>query len=290
MRAWVALGALAALLWGVVVVGTVPLGQGIGCPRGDAGSPWALLGYVAAGGFLAPEAGAGARAQGERLAGRHLEIVVEAPARRLYLFADGRLVGSWPVAVGTRRTPTPLGHWRIAAKAVWGGAFGARWMQLSIPWGTYGIHGTNNPASIGTRASHGCIRMYNRDVVELYRLVPVGTPVTVRGQPTVRFGEVRRVIVPTLLGSDVVALQERLVALGYAAGPVTGVYGGRWVAAVRAFQAARGLPATGVVDAATYEALGLRPLADDPSLRPTAAGEAVAPSPPGTAFFPPGAP
>jgi len=50
-------------------------------------------------------------------------------------------------------------------------------MGLSQPH--YGIHGTNNPASIGTAASNGCIRMYNEDVNELFNLVSVGTPVTI---------------------------------------------------------------------------------------------------------------
>lgn len=45
--------------------------------------------------------------------------------------------------------------------------------------GEYAIHGTNRPASIGGFVSHGCIRMYNSDIQELYRLVSVGTPVLV---------------------------------------------------------------------------------------------------------------
>ncbi|CCF15163.1 putative L,D-transpeptidase YkuD domain protein [Brevibacillus laterosporus GI-9] len=51
-------------------------------------------------------------------------------------------------------------------------------MGLSKPH--YGIHGTNNPASIGKYVSHGCIRMYNRDVETLAKLVPIGTPVYIR--------------------------------------------------------------------------------------------------------------
>ncbi len=214
------------------------------------------------------------------LVGKQLQLVIEAPSRRIYLFADGKEVRSWPVAVGTRSTPTPLGHWRIKAKAVWGGAFGARWMQLSIPWGTYGIHGTNNPGSIGTFASHGCIRMYNRDVVQLYSLVQVGTPVDIRGEPRVRFGEVLRVIVPTLVGSDVVQVQERLAMLDPGLGAPSGIFQGRWVQAVRAFQQSHGLPVTGSVDYRTALALGVVPVADDPSLRPTPKGQPVPPPPP----------
>ena len=50
---------------------------------------------------------------------------------------------------------------------------------LTLRGGEYAIHGTNRPQSIGGFVSYGCIRMYNRDIVELYRLVAVGTPVIV---------------------------------------------------------------------------------------------------------------
>lgn len=57
-----------------------------------------------------------------------------------------------------------------------GGVFGSRWMEFKPQ---YGIHGTNNPASIGTRASLGCVRMHNRDVEELYSKVSFGTTVNI---------------------------------------------------------------------------------------------------------------
>jgi lipoprotein-anchoring transpeptidase ErfK/SrfK len=50
---------------------------------------------------------------------------------------------------------------------------------LGLDRGNYAIHGTNDPGSIGRFVSHGCIRMYNRDIVDLYGRVPVGTPVYV---------------------------------------------------------------------------------------------------------------
>jgi lipoprotein-anchoring transpeptidase ErfK/SrfK len=50
---------------------------------------------------------------------------------------------------------------------------------LSAPNGDYGIHGTNNPSSIGKAVSNGCIRTYNNNIIELYNLVPVGTPVKI---------------------------------------------------------------------------------------------------------------
>jgi lipoprotein-anchoring transpeptidase ErfK/SrfK len=60
-----------------------------------------------------------------------------------------------------------------------GGPFGARWLGLSVPGGLYGIHGTNMPNSIGTYASHGCVRMFNEDVINLYNQVSIGTPVRI---------------------------------------------------------------------------------------------------------------
>jgi lipoprotein-anchoring transpeptidase ErfK/SrfK len=56
-----------------------------------------------------------------------------------------------------------------------GGPFGARWLGLNAPNGDYGIHGTNNPSSIGKDISNGCIRIYNNNVIELYNLVQIGT-------------------------------------------------------------------------------------------------------------------
>ena len=76
-------------------------------------------------------------------------------------------------------TATPIGDYIIINKAPNpGGSFGTMWMSLSKQH--YGIHGTNNPASIGKAVSKGCIRMYNHDVEELARTVPIGTPVHIR--------------------------------------------------------------------------------------------------------------
>ncbi|MNG23774.1 putative L,D-transpeptidase YkuD [compost metagenome] len=76
-------------------------------------------------------------------------------------------------------TKTPKGEFRIINKqANPGGPFGVLWMGLSKPH--YGIHGTNDPSSIGREVSHGCIRMYNEDVLQLSDLVPLGTKVTIR--------------------------------------------------------------------------------------------------------------
>jgi len=106
-------------------------------------------------------------------------IIIEVEKRRLH-FRSAEMTRTYPVAVGKPSTPTPLGDWTIVQKAMNpGGPFGARWMRLSVPWGGYGIHGTNNPKSIGKAVSHGCVRMYDKDVIEIYPLTPIGTPVTI---------------------------------------------------------------------------------------------------------------
>lgn len=105
-------------------------------------------------------------------------IIVDLSAKQLILYRDGSVVRNFPVGVGKMVTPTPIGTYHIVNKIPNpGGPFGVMWMGLSIPH--YGIHGTNNPASIGKVVSHGCIRMYNSDVLELSRLVSLGTPVKI---------------------------------------------------------------------------------------------------------------
>ena len=105
-------------------------------------------------------------------------ITVDLPSKRLTLYKNGSRINSYPVGIGKMITPTPTGTYSIINKqSNPGGAFGVMWMGLSKP--TYGIHGTNDPASIGHVVSHGCIRMYNRDVLALSQIVPIGTQVTI---------------------------------------------------------------------------------------------------------------
>ena len=85
-------------------------------------------------------------------------------------------VRQYPIAVGRILHNTPTGNFIIINKAPNpGGPFGTMWMSLSKE--NYGIHGTNDPSSIGKSVSKGCIRMYNRDVEELARMISIGTPV-----------------------------------------------------------------------------------------------------------------
>ena len=109
----------------------------------------------------------------------HYRIIVDLSDRSLYLLDGNTVVRSFPVGIGKMVTKTPKGEYRIINKQAHpDGPFGALWMGLSKPH--YGIHGTNDPSSIGREVSHGCIRMYNEDVLQLSKLVPIQTRVTIR--------------------------------------------------------------------------------------------------------------
>ncbi|MGG3468933.1 L,D-transpeptidase family protein [Neobacillus pocheonensis] len=105
-------------------------------------------------------------------------IQISVGKRRLALFQSGRLMKIFPIAVGKMLTNTPTGEFVIVNRQFNpGGPFGVLWMSLSKHG--YGIHGTNDPSSIGKAVSHGCVRMYNRDVLQLAGMVPNGTRVTI---------------------------------------------------------------------------------------------------------------
>jgi lipoprotein-anchoring transpeptidase ErfK/SrfK len=122
-----------------------------------------------------------------------MRIVVNRSTRTLTLFRDGLRVARFPVAVGKPSTPTPTGLFWVIDKLPTGnpgGAFGPYALGLSgysnvlLSFdggdGVVGIHGTNATSSVGHPVTHGCIRLYNRDVTRLYRLIWLGTPVQVR--------------------------------------------------------------------------------------------------------------
>lgn len=103
-------------------------------------------------------------------------IDVSTSQHQLKLFDRNRFIKTYPIGVGKILSPSPFGTFTIINKQRNpGGPYGVLWMGLSKPH--YGIHGTNKPASIGKNVSLGCIRMFNRDVLELSSFVPVGTKV-----------------------------------------------------------------------------------------------------------------
>lgn len=193
-------------------------------------------------------------AAAERYDLESMTIVIDTNRCRLMLFSGRKLVFSRPVAVGKPETPTPVGNWRIKRKAMnWGNGFGTRWLGLTVPWGIYGIHGTNKPYSIGGYESHGCIRMFNRDVEKLYPLVQAGTPVVIvgkllRGPRVMRQGD---------CGSDVMEVQRVLKRQGFYPGPLDGNFGWGTRTAVQRFREAHGLPPDDAVDNPVYRLLGL---------------------------------
>lgn len=106
-------------------------------------------------------------------------IIVDLSDRKLYLLDGNTVVRQFPVGIGRMLSRTPTGEFTVVNKqANPGGPYGAFWLGLSKPH--YGIHGTNDPSSIGREVSRGCIRMYNRDVLALAGLVPIRTRVTIR--------------------------------------------------------------------------------------------------------------
>jgi lipoprotein-anchoring transpeptidase ErfK/SrfK len=124
---------------------------------------------------------------------------IDLSERKLYLYGgDGTVAKTYRVAVGMSAYPTPTGAFRIISKeknptwnppnSAWargmgpvppgpGNPLGTRWMGLNSPG--IGIHGTPSPSSIGTAASHGCIRMKIPEAEDLFDRVFVGTPVEI---------------------------------------------------------------------------------------------------------------
>lgn len=107
-------------------------------------------------------------------------IIIDTQKLTLTLYKNSLIFRTYRVCAGKPSSPTPKGDYNIVNKAINpGGPFGARWLGLNIPFGDYGIHGTNAPYSIGKHLSNGCIRMYNNDVIELSSFVAIGTHVKI---------------------------------------------------------------------------------------------------------------
>jgi L,D-transpeptidase ErfK/SrfK len=146
----------------------------------------------------------------------HEGVVVNLAALRLFYFpkpekkGDPRVVMTMPIGIGMVGWATPTGTTKITSKrkdpywtppasvrkehAAEGdilpprvppgpdnplGAF-----AMNLGWPSYLMHGTNKPAGVGMRASHGCIRLYPEDIATIFPMLPIGTKVTVVNQPT----------------------------------------------------------------------------------------------------------
>ena len=111
-------------------------------------------------------------------------LLVARLENRLYHFREGRLVKEYEVSTGQDPGATPAGVFYVDDLILEpGGPYGTRWMGLACPEEgqlSIGIHGTDEPDSIGQHASAGCIRMENRQAEELFEQVEAGLMVVIR--------------------------------------------------------------------------------------------------------------
>lgn len=178
----------------------------------------------------------------------HIEIYLD--KLKLVVFSDGQEYASFPIASGRPATPSPMGEWRVTHKNYRpNDAFGTRWMRLSVPWGGYGVHGTNAPWSVGRVVSLGCIRMYNQDVELIYPWIPLGTSIKITGDYQVKF---RLPMARGQVGQDVVLVQWALRGAGFDPGEAGGVFDAETERAVKSLQGLYGLEPTGIVDESVF--------------------------------------
>lgn len=128
--------------------------------------------------------------------------LVSIPDRKLAVLENGRVIARFSVSVGAAVSPSPRGAFEIVNRvanptyyhdgvvmpAGKDNPVGTRWLGLNEKG--YGIHGTNAPASIGHAASHGCIRLRNRDMERLYSLLHIGDAVEIRGERDEEIAEI----------------------------------------------------------------------------------------------------
>lgn len=125
-----------------------------------------------------------------------IRLVLKLRERRVYVYQNDQLETTYPVAVGRANWETPTGNFQVLHMLQNPGwtnpltgevmppgpdnPLGERWIAFWTDGNNYiGFHGTPNRESVGRAASHGCIRMYNEDVRELYEIVTPGTSVVV---------------------------------------------------------------------------------------------------------------
>lgn len=219
-------------------------------------------------------------------------IIINKAINRLAFYENGKLVREFKIATGRSQDLTPEGKFKIVNKIINrpyykdnipGGdprnPLGNRWIGLNArgTWGTtYAIHGNNNPSSIGTYASSGCVRMYDDEVEWLFEKVKKNTTVLITTSNK-SFQEIAlandlfnpnsgSIVVtkpndiPTSLqlgsvGSEVEWLQDTLTKLGYSTNGVDGYFAEGTDLAVREFQEDNGLEADGVAGAGTKKVL-----------------------------------
>lgn len=144
-------------------------------------------------------------------------LVINIPSRTLWVYSGDQIIKYFPVGVGRVGYMTPLGKFQIIRKVLdpgWENPYlpsgkvrlapgednplGTRWMGFyQKDGGEYGMHGTDNPASVGKFSSHGCVRMKVSDAETLFDMITVGTPVDIVYEPVLirRNGNMIRLVV-----------------------------------------------------------------------------------------------
>lgn len=144
--------------------------------------------------LAAAEAFAQEQAQAAKATEAKREVIVSLADRKLALLEDGEIVKVYPVAVGKPSTPSPTGEFKVVNRVTNPTYYhkgqviptgpenpvGTRWIGLSQKG--YGIHGTNQPRSVGKAASHGCIRMAKADLEEIFEILRPGDTVSIRAE------------------------------------------------------------------------------------------------------------
>ena len=129
-------------------------------------------------------------------------VLVSIPDRKLAVLENGTVVAGFSISVGAENSPSPTGEFKIVNRvsnpayyhegvvipAGKSNPVGTRWIGLSEKG--YGIHGTNVPKSIGRAASHGCIRLRNRDMEKLFGMLRVGDVVEIRDERDEQMAEI----------------------------------------------------------------------------------------------------
>ncbi len=214
-------------------------------------------------------------------------IIINKSTNQLAFFENGILVKQFSIATGKKPSYTPEGTFQIVNKIknrpyysgkIAGGdpnnPLGNRWLGINAR-GTngdiYAIHGNNNPDSIGTYASNGCIRMHDDEIEWLYERVTVNTTVHITSSSqsfesiasSIGYhtnsvnvnGEKPNVLKYGTRGEAVREIQKQLTNLGYNTGGVDGLFGKQTEQAVINFQLQHGLLADGIVGPQTSNVL-----------------------------------
>lgn len=125
---------------------------------------------------------------------RNRIVLVSLVDRKLAVIDNGVVIATFQVSVGAKVSPSPTGEFAIVSRVAnptyyhrgtviptgKDNPVGTRWVGLSLKG--YGIHGTNVPGSIGRAASHGCIRLRNRDMERLFTMLQIGDAVEIRAK------------------------------------------------------------------------------------------------------------